>query len=376
MTFSCLTTYTGKSLAVVLQDFFGELLESGCIKANLLPMETEGGLVSPGLLTDPARIGASRPLSAYMPLNTARVLQQMTRMVPPSERVAIVMRPCEARALVELVKLRQIQQDNLMVISIDCPGTYPLAEYKKMVEAGKDPIVLLMEKLSQGMEDERLRDACRACIYPCAPWADIRIGFLGLDKGHLLIEALTEIGEQAARELGLKARDMHVEKREQFLEQLRAKRKAGEKKVLEEQRQGLRGTDKLLSALSSCVSCRNCMTLCPICYCKDCFFHSSTFEMEADRYMGLAKKRGAARMPADILLFHITRMAHMASSCVQCGMCEEACPMGVPVFRIFKAVSTKVQALLAYEPGRSFDEEIPIAAFREDELEEVQEPKI
>ena len=92
--------------------------------------------------------------------------------------------------------------------------------------------------------------------------------------------------------------------------------------------------------------------------------------------MGLAKKRGAARMPADILLFHITRMAHMASSCVQCGMCEEACPMGVPVFRIFKAVSTKVQALLAYEPGRRFDEEIPIAAFREDELEEVQEPKI
>jgi formate dehydrogenase subunit beta len=98
--------------------------------------------------------------------------------------------------------------------------------------------------------------------------------------------------------------------------------------------------------------------------------------MEADRYMGLAKSRGAARMPADILLFHITRMAHMATSCVACGMCEEACPMGVPVFRLFKAVSAKVQALFTYEPGMRFEEEIPIATFREEELEEVQESKI
>jgi formate dehydrogenase subunit beta len=368
--------YAGKALAVALEDFFGELLERGCVKAILLPMEMEGGLVAPGLLVDPARKGTSRVLSPYMPLNTARVLQQMTRMVPPSERVAVMMRPCEARALVELVKLRQIQQDNLMVISLDCPGTYPLTVYKKLVEAGEDPIALLVDRVSQGAEDEQLRDACKACLYPCAPWADIRIGFLGLDKGHLLIEALTQGGEQAIRELELEAREVHLEKREKLFEQLQTKRKAGEQKVLEEQRQYLRGPDKLLSALSSCVSCRNCMTLCPLCYCKECFFDSPTFEMEADRYMGLAKKRGAARMPADILLFHITRMAHMATSCVQCGMCEEACPMDVPVFRLFKAVSAKVQQLLTYEPGRRFDEEVPIATFREDELEGVQEPKL
>jgi hypothetical protein len=50
--------------------------------------------------------------------------------------------------------------------------------------------------------------------------------------------------------------------------------------------------------------------------------------------------------------------------------------MEVPVFRLFKAASAQVQALLTYEPGRSFDEEIPLAAFREEELEGVQEPKI
>jgi formate dehydrogenase subunit beta len=376
MTQGVFMEYKGKKLADALQDFWQELLDRGVVKALLLPMEMEGGLVAPGLLTDPARKGASRALSPYMPLNTARVLQMMTKMVPPSERVAAVLRPCEARALVELVKLRQIQLDNLIVISIDCPGTYALPEYKRMVERGEDPAALLLKRVNHGAEDEQLRESCKACLYPVAPWADIRIGFLGLDKEGFLIEALTEGGEQVIRELGMEVATVHEKKREKFFERLVAKRKAGEHRVLEEQRQKLRGPDKLLSALSSCVSCRNCMTLCPICYCKECFFHSPTFEMEADRYMGLAKSRGAARMPADILLFHITRMAHMASSCVACGMCEEACPMGVPVFQLFKAVGAKVQELLTYEPGMRFEDEIPIATFREEEMEGVQESKI
>jgi formate dehydrogenase subunit beta len=57
-------------------------------------------------------------------------------------------------------------------------------------------------------------------------------------------------------------------------------------------------------------------------------------------------------------------------------MCEEACPMGVPVFRLFKATSAKVQDLFNYEPGKDIEEEIPISAFREEELEKIQEPKI
>jgi formate dehydrogenase subunit beta len=312
-----------------------------------------------------------------MPVNTARVLQMMTKTVPPSERVAAVLRPCEARALVELVKLKQISLNNLLVISIDCPGTYPLETYKRILAEGDDPGALLLERVHKGGGDEHLRESCQACLYPRAPWSDIRIGFLGLDdKRTFLIETLTENGEHLINELGMEVTDITLKEREGVLEKLLSQRKKGEQNVLKEQQDNLRGTDKLVAALSACIGCRNCMTLCPICYCKECFFNSPTFEMEADRYLGLAQKRGAARMPADMLLFHITRMAHMAHSCVQCGICDEACPMGVPVFRLFKATSKQVQDLFNYEPGRNLEEEIPIATFREEELEKVQEPKI
>ena len=369
--------YKGKGLEEALQDFWRELLERGVVKAILLPMEMEGGLVAPGLLTDPKRTGESRALAPYMPVNTARVLQMMTKTMPPSEKVAVVLRPCEARALVELIKLKQVAQDNLIVISIDCPGTYAVEEYKKLLAGKGDPGALLVERVNKGDEDEQLRESCRICLHPLAPWADIRIGFLGLDyKRKFLIEALTESGEQVIRELGMEVADIPLKEREAFLEKLRAQRKKSEQQVLKEQQENLRGPDKLLAALSSCIRCHNCMTVCPVCYCKECFFKSPTFEMEADRYMGLAEKRGATRMPSDMLLFHLTRMAHMAHSCVACGMCEEACPMGVPVFRLFKATSAQVQDLFNYEPGRDLEEEIPISTFREEELDKVQEPKI
>jgi formate dehydrogenase subunit beta len=366
-----------KGLAEALQDLWQELLERGVVKAILVPMEMEGGLVAPALLTDPKKAGASRALAPYMPVNAARVLQMMTKTQPPSEKLAVVLRSCEARALVELVKLKQISQENLIVISIDCAGTYSVEDYKKLLAAKGDPGALLVEKVNKGEEDERLREACQICLHPFAPWADIRIGFLGVDhKKRFLIEAVTENGEQLIRGLGMEVADITFKERESFIEKLLGKRKKGEQRVLKEQQEQLKGPDKLLAALSSCIRCHNCMTVCPICYCKECFFKSPTFEMEADRYMGMAEKRGAARMPADMLLFHITRMAHMSHSCVACGMCAEGCPMGVPVFKLFKAASKKVQDLFNYEPGRSLDEEIPISTFKEEELDKMQEPKI
>ena len=76
-------------------------------------------------------------------------------------------------------------------------------------------------------------------------------------------------------------------------------------------------------------------------------------------------------MPTDSLLFHLTRLNHMVMSCVGCGLCQEACPNDIPVFRIFRMVGEQVQETFDYVPGRSLEEELPLSVFREDELSEV-----
>ena len=64
-------------------------------------------------------------------------------------------------------------------------------------------------------------------------------------------------------------------------------------------------------------------------------------------------------------------MLHMAHACVGCGMCSDACPVGIPVIDIFRAVGQHVQGSFGYVPGRDPDEEMIIATFHEDELGEM-----
>jgi formate dehydrogenase subunit beta len=53
-------------------------------------------------------------------------------------------------------------------------------------------------------------------------------------------------------------------------------------------------------------------------------------------------------------------------------MCEDVCPVDIPVARIFKQVGEAAQAVFDYVPGKDPEEEIPIRTFVEDELHEVE----
>ena len=126
--------------------------------------------------------------------------------------------------------------------------------------------------------------------------------------------------------------------------------------------------DGLLAEFSTCVRCHNCMINCPICYCKECIFRTATFEHDSQLFYQWAERKGTVRMLPDTLLFHLTRLNHMATSCVGCGVCSDACPSDIAVATVFRAVGQKVQALFDYHPGRSLAEAAPVQEFREDEL--------
>jgi formate dehydrogenase subunit beta len=115
------------------------------------------------------------------------------------------------------------------------------------------------------------------------------------------------------------------------------------------------------------------MNVCPICYCKTCVFKSNVFEHEPMKYIGWANRKGAFRLPADTSLFHLTRLNHMALSCVGCGMCTQACPADLPVGVVFRSVGHHLQEVFAYLPGRSADEVLPLITFEEDEWTDLGE---
>jgi formate dehydrogenase subunit beta len=115
------------------------------------------------------------------------------------------------------------------------------------------------------------------------------------------------------------------------------------------------------------------MHVCPVCYCHECFFDSDTFLRQLDEHVRISKRKGLTRMPSEMLLFHLTRMNHMMTSCVACGICEDSCPAGIGLLPLFKKVSRNAQAEFSYVAGRSLDEELPLTTFREDEFKKVGE---
>jgi len=352
-----------------LRRLLADLLEKGLVDALLVPRPAPGGgsLVQ-ALVNRREALADADPVAPVMPVQTARILSALTAGGAPY-RLGAVVKSCEVRAAIELAKLKQVDLSRVVLIGVDCLGTYEPREYAALVAAGQDPTAYALAAAGAGMvapvEGAAFRDACRMCEQPTAQGCTLRVGLVGAG-GAVLISGSDEL----LGALGYPTADEPAA-REACLAALVAERTATRDRMLAEVRERLRDAAGLLAEFGKCIRCHNCMTACPICYCRECIFKSATFAHPPATYQSWLQRHGALRMPADTVLFHLTRLNHMSASCVGCGACSSACPNGLPVAQVFRAVGREVQALFDYVPGRSVYDELPLAVFREDELGDV-----
>ncbi len=360
-----------------LAEALGALLDREVVGALLIPQEASSRTaLHQTLVRDRRGLRRARPLSLMMAASAARFLQELSESEPET-RVGAVLRPCELRATVELVKLNQVNRDGFLLIGVDCIGAMKTNVYeKRAAEAragGGDPTRELMRQGPEG-----LREVCRACelFWPIEGTADIVVAHIGSELSReLFIEAQTERGVEALRALEAAGYppSQPPALRAAELEGRRARAAELRKGWLDGGRRRFGSLEGLLSALSTCLRCFNCRDACPICYCKECIFDAELLKPSPRGTLRRAGRRGVLKMPQDTLLFHVTRLNHMVSSCVGCGMCEEACPNELPVALLFSALGESVQKLFDYVPGRDPKEPLPLATFKERELAEVGE---
>jgi len=338
------------------------VLAGGMVDALLVPLRHPAGdALAPALVKDPALLDLADPLAPVLPLNGARLVSMLTQR-PPRPRIAAVLRNCEIRALVELVKLQQASLEGLVLIGVECTGTYEVQDYARIARG--EPRAAFA-----------LRPACQMCEYPAPavseaiPGLEMVIQQIGLDGSAALH---VETSAAWASRLGLAAID-DAGPHDEALRQLLVERSAARDRMLAEVRARTASPAGLAAFFSTCIRCHNCMTNCPICYCKTCFFKTDVFDHDPLQFVAWATRKGASRLPADTLLFHLTRMNHMSTSCVGCGLCTSACPAGISVGSAFRAVALRTQALFDYVPGRSLDEAPPVKTFEVNELGELGE---
>ncbi len=359
-----------------MQGFFRTLLEKGDINALLVPQRLPmKNAVMPTLVTDPEKINGADPLAPVFPINAAKVVSKLTRK-PLHGRVAVVLRPCEIRAFVELVKLKQARTEEVVIVGLDCLGAYGNVDYLRFAgEDGNGSTQKFFQNVLSGKgtawEGIDISPACKACDHPIPENADLLIGLLGVDTNdHLLLKANTPNGEAILGQLKLPAAK-EPEGRKKAIDALLAERSAYRDQMFEETSEATADIEKLTSYLSECINCYNCRVACPVCYCRECVFVTDVFDHEPTQYLQWAKRKGAVKMPTDTVFYHITRLAHMSTACIGCGQCSNACPNNIPVMEIFRTIAHYTQTAFDYEAGRSLDDEPPLTVFREDEFQEV-----
>ncbi len=350
-----------------LNIFFKKLLDEKIVDAILVPQDAPNKTsVIQTLVESSEQIHGANPFAPLLLTNSAKIVSKLT-FQKTKQKTAALMRSCEIRACIELAKLKQINMDNLVIIGIDCMGTYESKAYQELIKDFKDNKALAVSFLSK-LDENKLRAACLGCEYPNPDNADIMINFFGCDVNkEIFIRTSEKVPLANPEKLGLalceditrwqQASNTAKEKRINFRDNLF-------KKVLSE----IKDIKALMKELEHCRLCYNCRRECPICYCRECIFDSLIFEHNSEQYFQWAQRKGKIRMPTDTLLFHLTRMNHMVISCVACGQCTSACPNGIHVAKLFKAIGYKVQQLFGYQPGKNIQEEIPQSTFKEDEF--------
>jgi len=312
----------------------------------------------------------ANPIAPVMPVQGAKALKSLTRKGKTPLKIAAIMRPCEVRASIELSKLNQVQLDSITLISYDCPGAIPLSEYVSDPEKSEKRFDSILK--DNTWDSQSTKPVCQMCDHFSRTVSDLHFGLLGQDQKSILIIPGSEKGMHVLEEMAIPVKEpvTALEKRVVEIKKQKTQKRAETYKVIKPM---VEGFDNLLKTFALCIGCHNCQSACPICYCRQCYFESEAANPTSEVIFDKAQKRGGLSFPKDRIIFHTGRMAHMSLSCVSCGLCTDACPVSIPVAKIFSYVASQTQKTFEYEAGNSLSEALPMKEYKLDEIREVHE---
>ncbi|MBN1814956.1 MAG: Coenzyme F420 hydrogenase/dehydrogenase, beta subunit C-terminal domain [Anaerolineae bacterium] len=364
-------------------------LESGQVDAVLATRARDGNRYDgiPVLITDPHEvIGTAGALHAS-PVNLARCLKEYLDGAA-NLRIAVVCKPCDAKAIVELAKREQVKIDNVLLIGLNCTGTLSPATARRMFEEEfeVDPGDVVREDVADGrltvwlgdgtevsrdlaaLEEKGFgrRENCRRCETSIPTMADIACGKWGVEDGKKVtfIEILSEKGATLV-DGAVEANHLLVEQPDDAaVESRRAKAEAAAELARGWQERDFAPFKEMsleqrfrywTGQFSQCIKCFGCRDACPICYCQVCW-------LEAER----GYVQGGEIPPH--LMWPMVRVAHVMDSCVNCGQCQDACSMNLPLTRLILMLNREIAGVFKYEPGMDLASHPPCTVVTEEEI--------
>ncbi len=234
---------------------------------------------------------------------------------PDLRPVGIVVKPCDSKTIVELMKENIVPRERVKIIGVISEGTInPKALDKALKDVPLDKIAGIQildggdnftikydgEPLSVP-KDELLNGKCKVCVVHNPVVYDIFVG----DK-------VTQIDKDEFEDIADLEAMSDEERYEYWKEQL-----------------------------SKCIRCYACRDTCPLCYCEECVF---------DRTKPYNWNEKTVDLPENFF-YHMVRAMHLAGRCVDCGGCERVCPMDIPIRKLNRFLLKRAKERFKVVPG-------------------------
>jgi formate dehydrogenase subunit beta len=285
-------------------------------------------------------------------------------------KIAMTVKGCDMMGLYELAKRQQVNLDNIIMIGVNCGGTVsPVAARKMIIEKyGVDPDTVHKEEIDKGqfiieyegghkgisideLEEQGYgrRTNCRRCLYKVPRQADLACGnwrVIG-DKARkaTFVEVCSEKGADLlsrAVKAGSLSTEAPVPKGIEMRQKVEgAMLKLGEKwRKKDFAKLGKDPWATINKETSRCIKCYSCIENCPVCFPK------------AEAKLKDSYTVAPGQVPPNPM-FHIRRLSHISDSCVNCGQCEELCPMDISLALFSHAIRAEADTAFAPKLGKS-----------------------
>ena len=232
-------------------------------------------------------------------------------------RIGIAAKGCDSRSIVSLIQDNKVAREDIVIMGIPCPGLIDLSKIELLLGKDRDElddivwqgdrvVVTVDGEKRDFPTEELLFDCCLGCELPTPQEYDVLLG------------------EPRPATPNLAASRNRIEMLE------------GKP---QEERWGFWKEE-----FSRCIRCYACRNVCPACFCKRCFVEES----EPQWVLPMAQWQ-------DNLIFQVIRNIHVAGRCTDCGACERACPVNIPLRSLTKKMYEVVDELFHFEAGMDKD---------------------
>lgn len=244
------------------------------------------------------------------------------------KKIGVVVKGCDSRSVIELLNENLIKREDVTIFGLCCDGVVSQRKIRKALPA--DPgyvedvtvsdadlkVSIAGQNVTLKVDDVKA-DKCATCKYPNALVSDVLIG--------------SEKTPAAAASPACQ---------DEF------EAKSSDEKLAFWQ-----------ETMSRCIRCYACRNACPMCVCKDYCIATSRDPLWVSQ----------DNSPAENFMFQLIHVSHLAGRCTECGECERACPVDIPLMLLRRSMNRHVLDVFEHQAGTVLDQTPPLFTFKVEE---------